>query len=185
MSQIFEVEIDQNAIDRAEKRLSEIPKGFEKAASRALNRAASSGRTAAVSEIRRTYTVKAGTVRSDFSISRAGTGALETTVTAKGPMLPLSSFRVSPKTDTTGSRRTKVRASVLKGGLKPIGQAFIHRGRVLQRLGSTRLPVEEKYGPAVPIMADHDAVRDKVEEVMSETFIKRLDHETEYLLSKE
>ena len=54
---------NKKALEKAAKLLSEIPKGYEVAVSRALNRAATSGRSAAVSTIRQEYTIKASTVR--------------------------------------------------------------------------------------------------------------------------
>ena len=160
-----------------------IKKGYDAATSRAMNRAATSGRSAAVRTIREEYTIKASTVRSNFKILKATRTSLEAIVYSKGPQIPLVNYRVSPKTDTTGAKRKQVRVAVKKkGGLKPLGQSFIYKGRPLQRLGSSSLPVKEVYGPAIPLIAGNDAVQKNVEKTMEETFLKRLDHEVKYLL---
>lgn len=97
---------NKKALEKAAKLLSEIPKGYEVAVSRALNRAATSGRSAAVSTIRQEYTIKASTVRRNFSIEKATRSSLEALVTSKGPRLPLVNYKTRPKTDTTGNKES-------------------------------------------------------------------------------
>ena len=67
MSKPFEVIISDGQselqLNRIAQALKNIPKGYEKAVSRAMNRAALSGRAAAVSTIRNEYTLKASTIR--------------------------------------------------------------------------------------------------------------------------
>lgn len=177
------VEADKNAFEEAEKLLAGIPGGIEKATSRALNRALQEGRTAATREVTRRYTVKAKEVRPTFKMHKASNSNLEADLTSTGENLPLSSFSHRPSTDTTGAARKQVRVGVKKGGLKPLGQAFIHKGRVMQRLGQSRLPVEQKYGPAVPVILNNDEIVDKVVETMGKSVEKRLEHETNRLLN--
>lgn len=174
----------QSAVDAAQKLLESIPKGYGRAASRALNRAATSGRAAGVATIRKTYTVKASAVRNAIGIKKATVSDLESIVYAKGPVIPLGGFKIKPTTDTTGARRKQVRVSVKKGGVKPLGDAFIYKGKVLRRLGTARLPVQELYGPSVAGMADSQVVHDNITDVMRDTFLKRLDHETDYILNQ-
>lgn len=189
MSKTLEIILEEGqssnaiAMERAASLLSGVKNGYEVAVSRAMNRAAVSGRAAAVTTIREEYTIKASTVRRNFAISKASKGNLEAIVSSKGPNIPLVNYRVSPKTDTTGTKRKQVRVAVKKkGGLKPLGQSFVYRGRVLQRLGNARLPVREVYGPAIPLISGNNTVYENVEKTMREAFLKRLDHEVGYLL---
>jgi hypothetical protein len=161
-----------------------IPKGYETAVVRALNRAANSGRTAAVATIRQEYAIKDSTVRRNFTIVKAGNGNLEAMVVAKGKMLPLVQYKVTPKTDTTGGARKQVRVAVKNTGLKRLGKSFVYKGRVLQRLGTAGLPVKEVYGPAIPMLANNNAVVENVNKQMLEVFKTRLEHEADYVLSK-
>lgn len=173
----------KNALEKAAKLLSEVPNGYEAAISRSMNRAATAGRSAAVSTIRQEYTIKASTVRRNFSIHKATRSDLEALVTSKGPRIPLVNYKTRPKTDTIGNARKPVRVAVkTRGGLKPLGKTFVYRGRILQRLGTSSLPVQEVYGPAIPVLSGNNEVVDNVEKAMQETFLKRLDHETGYLL---
>ena len=63
-----------------------------------------------------------------------------------------------------------------------MGKSFVYRGKILQRLDTSSLPVQEVYGPAIPVLSGSNEVVDNVEKTMQETFLKRLDHETGYLL---
>lgn len=170
-------------LERIAQSLDSIPKGYEKAVSRSMNRAVVAGRTAAVKTIREEYTLKASTIRRHFSIERASVGSLEALLSAKGSMLPLVQFKTRPKTDTTGARRKPVRVAVKrKEGLKRLGSSFVYKGRILRRLGSTSLPVKEAYGPAIPLLAGNPELSSNIEEVMRDTFLKRLDHESQYVI---
>lgn len=174
---------NKNALEKAAKLLSEVPNGYEAAVSRSMNRAATAGRSAAVSTIRQEYTIKASTVRRNFTIHKATRSDLEALVTSKGPRIPLVNYKTRPKTDTTGNARKPVRVAVkARGGLKPLGKSFVYQGKILQRLDTSSLPVQEVYGPAIPVLSGNNEVVDNVEKTMQETFLKRLDHETGYLL---
>lgn len=172
-----------NSFERAEKLLAGIPGGFETAMSRSFNRALQEGRTAAVRQTTKEYTIRARDVRSTFKMNRASKSNLEANLSSKGQRLPLSTFKHNPSTDTTGANRKQVRVAVTNGGLKPLGQAFIHKGRILQRLGSSAYPVQMKFGPSVPSMLDNDEVVDVVVETMGKSVDKRLDHEVLRLLN--
>lgn len=177
------IETEKNAVKRASKLLEGIPDGMQKAMTRALNRALQEGRTAATREVTRRYTVKAKEVRPTFKMHKANKSNLEADLTSTGTNLPLSSFSHRPNTDTTGANRKQIRVGVKKGGLKRLGQGFIWKGRVMQRVGQTRLPVEQKYGPAVPVILNNDEIVDSVTETMGASVDKRLEHETNRILN--
>lgn len=183
MSGGFEVTSDM--LGRAEKVLKGIPGAAEKAVARALNRALVSGRAEAVRAARSEYTIKAAAVRADFSgMKRARPKDLTAELGARGSPKPLSVYKHAPTSDTTGAKRTQVRVAVKKGGLKPLGQAYIHGGRVMRRLGATRLPVEQKYGPSVPAVLGNMNVSEQIMDKMSETAESRLDHEILWALEE-
>ena len=189
MSKPFEVIISDGQselqLNRIAQALENIPKGYEKAVSRAMNRAALSGRAAAVSTIRNEYTLKASTIRRHFTIEKASVGSLEALVIGKGNMLPLVQYKTRPKTDTTGNARKPVRVQVKQnGGAKRLGSSFVFKGKILQRLGTKSLPVKEAYGPAIPLIASNDEISSNVQKVMQETFAERIDHEAAYAINE-
>lgn len=189
MSKPFEVIISDGQselqLNRIAQALENIPKGYEKAVSRAMNRAALSGRAAAVSTIRNEYTLKASTIRRHFTIEKASVGSLEALVIGKGNMLPLVQYKTRPKTDTTGNARKPVRVQVKQnGGAKRLGSSFVFKGKILQRVGTKSLPVKEAYGPAIPLIASNDEISSNVQKVMQETFAERIDHEAAYAINE-
>lgn len=181
----LEVEADKNALERAEKLLAGIPGGITKATYRALNRSLQEGRTAATREATKLYTVKSKSVRESMAMHRANSKNLNAELVSRGKNLPLASFTHRPTHDTTGARRKQVRVGVKKDGLKPLGQGFIHKGQIYQRLGKTSYPIQFKYGLAAPVMLNNEQIVDKVLETMEKSVEKRLEHETNRLLNGE
>ena len=166
------------AIERAKKLLSEVPGGVETAMMRSINRAAQAGKTQAVKEVRARYTVKAGDVRQTLTTSKATHAKLEAEIVSRGPMLGLAAYKHSPKTDSTGANRKRVRVSVKReGGMKPLGQAFVWQGKIMQRL-----PIEKKLGPSIPSIIGNPEVVEAIEERTDEMIVKRLDHEVNRIL---
>lgn len=58
-----------------------------------------------------------------------------------------------------------------------------HRG-IYERIGSSRFPVEERYGPATTqMMYSNDEIIDEISAKVSETFDKRIDQDILALLN--
>ncbi|MDT2292339.1 phage tail protein [Paenibacillus larvae] len=67
------------------------------------------------------------------------------------------------------------------GGKKAIPGAFIaqvggHIG-AFKRVGKKRLPIQELYGPAVPVMLGNDVVKKHIETEAQKRLSERLNHE--------
>lgn len=173
----------QTALNGIRGLLRDVEAGYEAAVMRALNRSVVTGRVAVVKEVRKVYTVKAKTVREHFKIKKAKVRDLEAVLSAQGHPLPIYGFKFTPKSDTTGNTRKRVRVAVRNdGGLKPLGATFVWRGLVLHREGTESLPVHLIYGPSVPSMAGNTSVAEMSQKTMREAFLKRLDHEVKEVL---
>lgn len=172
--------------ETAQKALYHIKNGANKAISRALNRAADSGKAEAVKRITANYTVKSGSVRNKIEIKKSSEATLRAAVLSKGRPIPLSNFKTNPSNPP--KKRPKVlRAGVLKGGLKPIKGAFLARSKsgkalVFQRIGKARYPLKALYGPSLPSMLGTEKVSQFVEDRAKEVFDNRLGHEINRLL---
>ncbi|MDP5277146.1 phage tail protein [Chengkuizengella axinellae] len=169
-----------NELKDVKKHFNKVQKGVPKAVSNALNRAASSAKTAAVREVRDTYTIKAKDINKTLRLGRAKGNNLNVRLTSRGGNTPLINFKTRPSKPP--KRQPKVlRASVKKGRFKPITGAFVTRAGqhigVFARLGKKRLPIQEKYGPAAPVMLSQEGVNARFEGKAQEEFKKRLDHE--------
>lgn len=185
------LEIDAKALEQAAATLASIPRGFETAFVRATNRALRKGRTDVVKSIRTYYTVKARDARSAFKIIRPTTKDLsrgELRLSGKRPRL--NAFTFKPKTNTTGAARKDVMLQAKKKeSAKRIGDSFVYNGRILTRLGDASArnmygPLVEYTGASVPEMANNPNVVSDALEAMHETFVKRLDHEVDFILSE-
>lgn len=172
----------EKSIESSQRLLAGIPKGIETATMRAFNRAIQQGRTVATKETTKQYTAKAKDIRPTFKMYRASGSNLEASLVSTGSRLPLTKFKYTPMQDTTGANRKQIRVGVKKGGLKPLGNMFVWKGKIMHRLGDTSLPIQQKFGASVPVMLNNDEVVDAVEEVMMESVSKRLEHETQRLL---
>ena len=170
----------------AEDMLRQIPKGVEKAASRALNRAIRSGATAAARKAREEYYVLHRSIISTIKIHPATESRLIARAVSKGPRRELMDFRVNP---TAPRKVPVVRVAVRKStGYKDLRGAFVAKGKstakthVLRRAGKERYPIHIKYGPAVPEMIGSQRVRPFVEERALDVLSARLEHEIGRLL---
>lgn len=179
------IEKNSNELEKATKLLAGCSKAIPSVFSNAMNRAAEQGRTVAIRCVTQEYTVKAKTVRDSMRIKKASESSLFAELSSKGRRLPLRDFKHSPgEGDTTGANRKQIRVAVKKGPLKPLENAFIYRGRIFQRLGAARLPVEQKFSNAVPVMLNNDVVVENVTETMDSAMKKRLDYEIKRTLNK-
>ena len=171
-----------DSLKKAQVLLLHIPNGMAIATSRAFNRSLQQGRTAATREVGKRYTVRQKDVRPTFKMRRANKSNMEAELLSTGKRLPLTKFSYKPKQDTTGSNRKQVRVGVKKGGLKPLGASFVWNGKIMQRLGKESYPIQQKFGAAVPVMMNNNEITDRVTETMTQSVIRRLDHETQRLL---
>lgn len=176
------IKATQADIEKGRKYLVGIPDGAERALLNAFNRALVSGKAAGVKSVRKEYAIRADAVRKSFKMHKASRSDLTAELVSSGENLPLSRFHYKPTSDTTGNRRKQVRVEVKKTGLKPLGQAFVWKGKVMQRLGKERLPIRQPYAIAVPVMLAHENVVDDVQTALIDTTRKRLKHEVYRLL---
>lgn len=156
------------------------------ALSRAINRSAAAAKSEATRQVRSQYTVKAGTVNQTIKVSRATPDRLEAKIESRGSNLRLIDFSVTP-TKPSPRRRTATKAAVRRGAKKVISGAFVQRmpngsAGVFRRTGKSRLPIEQLYGPAVPVMMNNDDVVKAVQERAEQQLESRISHEINRVL---
>lgn len=183
------------AVERTKKLLSEVPGGVETALMRALNRAAQSGKAQAVREVRARYTARAGDIRKTLKTRKATRTHLDAEIVSRGSPLNLAAFKHTPRTDTTGAARKRVRVAVeRRGGLNPLGNSFVFNGQIFSRNGKfikakrghhkgKRVEqIEKEVGLSAPEMIGNPDVVEAIEEKTQEAVVKRLDHEVNRIL---
>jgi len=173
------VDMAEDALARAAKLLAGIPGGAKKAVGSALSRAAATGKTYAKTPVSEEYAISSGQfLRYTKTINhyRESGGTLSVELGFRGNVIPLMQF------NTRVSRDGRVTTEVKRGRSSTLTSAFYARmgshAGIYERLASSRFPVQELYGPATPqMMYSNEAVLDRMEEHMAETFDKRIDHE--------
>lgn len=176
------IEID-GELQGVKRTLDNVQKLTPKAVRSALSRAGTGVKTEAGRKIRQTYTIKARDVSQTIKVTRSGSLGLR--LTSRGPNIPLIRFKTTPSSRPDTPPKV-LKAGVKKGRKKPIPGAFVanvggHTG-VLKRLGQKRLPINELYGPAAPVMLGSKGTREHLEAETKRRVEDRLDHEINRML---
>ena len=180
------IEFSADRINRAIAALSHIPGAAPSAIANAINRASETARTEAARKVRESYYIKHGDVIGAINIKKATPGDLAAAVIAKGGPIALTKFQVTPRQPQPG-RRAPVIARVKRGGGGPVARAFVtkmasgHVG-VFNRVGQSRFPLTQRYGPSVPQMLGSPTVTQWVEQKATEKLDERLNHEITRIL---
>lgn len=147
---------------------------------RAFKRTGERLQTVAVQEVRKEYIIRAGDVQK-YGNLHLGQKNDKIEFKSSGRNLRLIKFKTTPI--RLVKRRPKVlKAAVKRGDKKPISGAFVQIMRnnslgVFRRRGKQRLPIEQLYGPGVPIMLNSAKIRDKLQDEMTQKLEQRLEHE--------
>lgn len=171
--------------------LSHIKNGAPKVINSTLNRTIDGVRTDTVREITKTYDIKATPVRASMKLKKSTLSSLQASIASTGSPIPLINFRVTPNKPGKLSPGTAIKVSVKRSGGKPLNNdVFIARmssGHVgiFERVDKGRLPIRELYGLSTPQMMAEEHIQGDVLTRAEERFNQRLDHEIQFLLSKE
>ncbi|WP_020621130.1 phage tail protein [Paenibacillus daejeonensis] len=162
-----------------------IPKAF----SAAMNRVAQGVRTEAVKKVREIYHVKAGDVRQTIRITKASAARLEMIFTSRGPSIPLIKFKTTPSKAPRKQPRVLRAAVKKKSGKKPIPGAFVAEMRsghlgVFERAGKKRTPINQLFGPAIPVMLSEPGVAEHLQTEAQRRMAERIDHEVGRVLGR-
>lgn len=194
---MIELQADKSDIADLLRILKVLPKGLEKAASRAINKTLTSTRAYMVKVVRADYAVKARDVRSELDIQKATWSHLTGRVHGSGsPGIPLLQFARMKRVPSTrrlksGGYTPKVGVPVLirkdrgKMAARGVFLARMKSGHVgaFKRTGEGR-KIKEAYGPSpIKILASerYDA---QIDDFAGETFEKNLQHEADFVLRK-
>jgi len=157
----IDIQVDKRQLREVERMLVNIPRGFPKVVSRALNKVATSGRKIVVDRVQRELNITKRQLKLNITLRRATYRRLMAVIGIHGGRFPLSFFR--------GTRELKRGGITYKIGRqrKSIRDAFsatVHGGHkgffVRQKVGGKavgRLPIIELHGPSVPMVVSNIA----------------------------
>lgn len=191
---------DLAAVDAA---MSGIKNGYKKVLVRSLNKTITGVRTDAVTEIRKEITPKAKIIRDTFKLQRANYATMAASVKSTGWPIPLIDYKArAVKRGVTFQVRQSAGRSLLPGGFIAVmtsGHKGVfwreyrdthHAGIVKKkvRYGALpvryRLPIRQRYGPAVPSVMESDKVMKPILKKAGNRLSKEIDHQLEFEISK-
>lgn len=193
---------DKSDLESLLKALKVLPKGLEKATSRAINKTLTATRAYMVKAVREDYAVKAKDVRSELVIRRATWGNLEGSIKGSGspgvPLIRFARMRRVPSTKRlkSGGYAPKVGVPVLvrkdrgKGPAKGVFLARMKSGHVgaFKRTGglskSGGAAIREAYGPSPIKILASERYDERIDDFADETMQKSLQHEADFVLKQ-
>ena len=181
------VDVSAGSLERATNLLAGISGGAYKAVGSALKRAADSGKTVAKRAVTKEYTISQSEflarTRNINHFVRESSGEITVSFGYAGCVIPLTKFNT--RINGSGQVVTQVKRSSAAEVLEHSFQARMgeHRG-IYERIGVSRFPVEERYGPATTqMMYSNDEITEEISEKVVETFDKRIDQDILALLN--
>ncbi len=188
MSTIRIDEASKGTIDRINKILAGVPGGAYKAAYNALKRAGDTAKTKAGQFAAAEYTISKSTFMSNVHEKTRITGGnsmggvATLSISFAGSVLPLLSF--STRYSRGGTLTTQVKRN---GGGGTLQHAFVASifgpAAVFERVGRSRFPVEQLFGPSTGHMMQNDQVVENMDKTIKDTFEQRAEHEILRLLN--
>jgi len=191
------IEFNDRAIQKAETLLGGIESALPKVQYRVINRSIAAAQSVIIKAVPKEYVIDKEIVKNAVNLKYASAVKPIGLVLSSGGTIQLSKFAVSR--EFIGKRAT-VKAQVKRDGSpKHIKRAFAaqmkevgfganrrvtdqgHIG-VYRRVGKSRFPIKELYGPSVPQMVGSEIVMKQAENKAIETMDKRTDHEINRIL---
>ena len=179
MADAVSIVFNKRQLDEVQRVLRAIPRGWQTAASRAINKTATTLKSKIVKKIHEYMPIKQKDIRQQVKLKKATRGFLEAVIRIMGGRTPLIKF---------GARETAKGVTYkLQGKKHRLAHAFIktmpsgHTG-VFERTGLTRLPVKERFGPSVlTAYLKHDM---KIRVSAADLLQKNLDMQIRLLLER-
>ena len=186
MSVVVMEAVGGKSLDHVNKILAGFPGAAYSAAYNALKRAGDTAKTRAGQFAAAEYTITKSSFMRNVTektvVSGGAAGVAEMKISFAGNVLPLLTFNTRFGRD--GRVQTQVKRN---GGASTLEHAFVAKvfgpAAVFERLGTSRLPIEQKFGPSTAHMMENDQVVEQMETTIRETFDARLDHETTRILN--
>ena len=155
--------------------VSALSKDARQALVRALNLGGRRVTGLATTEVASRYFISKGQAKKSMvPMKRATVENPVAVIRSVGSVISLYHFRTNPKTPPS-NRVPSLNVAVKRGeGMKPLPGAFIAKHAnndtlgVFIRRGSSRLPIDKKYGPSVPGMLKNEQIVERLEDNATE-----------------
>lgn len=179
-------------LERAQKLLSGVKNGIERATSSAVNRSITTIKKDLKKDVTSNYAIKSSEIENKLSVKKATFSNTTGYITSKAPLLSLHKFFSSKKADGTIYVRVKKREKrkVVKGKSNLFGKPFIatmkngHRG-IFQRKSTNRKEstrIQDLKTVSIPQMLGSKSIQEYIDEKAPEILEKNLDKEIDRIL---
>lgn len=150
------VTIDVKGLKEGLAKIDALVVGTQKSTAKAINKALSKIKKAAVDRVNEDYLVTKPNINKTIKVDKAGM-TLSAFIRSKGRPIALTKFRVTPKRPPKRKGRTVIAQVMRSGDGGAIPNAFIARMRsghigAMYRKGADRYPIGQFHGPSVPSM---------------------------------
>ena len=176
---MLNIKLDESNLRQIENFLELMPNQLPGAIARAINRSLAMTKTEQLRSSTSMYTIARGKLAESITEYKASSGNLTGKIYSSGKVIGLDHFKLSPK--TRSKRKKMVSASVKKGGMKSLPNAFIayNDGRLgaFKRKTSSAFPIERLMGPSAPQMLGEMSILDYLQGFAEEKFNMRFEHE--------
>ena len=155
----LDIEYNKAQLKEVKRMLSAIPRGFEKAASRAINKTATTIRSKITKLVKKYIPLKLKDIRKKITIRKANRSMLQAIIMVKGGQTPLIKFNakqtkngVTFKLDGKRSKSKHSFIATMPSGHTGVYERRIEGGKRVNRLSIGGNPTSmegEHYGPSV------------------------------------
>ena len=190
---LVSVQVNEQQLAAVAHMLRDIPRGMEKVLTRAINKVGIAARTRVLRMITQTLTLKQKDLRGaagrlhqgdTVKLRRASFRRLFATLRVVGGRIPLLAFsaRQTKKGVSYKIRRDGPRQKIRSAFITKVGG---HTG-VFKRLGRPRFPIQELWGPSVPLvlLEAPEFARGSFETLMAQRLHKEIAVQLELMLQK-
>lgn len=184
-SGMIEFEVDQTQLQRIELKLKDMKAKAPQALKNAVNATARDAKKDLADKAKETYAVKSPRFKKAIAQKNATASNPTATLKITGAVNELADFKYKDNTSTDAARGKVLKASGLKSLQKGNLKAFITKFgsghvSVVQRKGTSRLPLKKLLSPSIPTMVGNEAkvygiVKPNIEENLQKNIQKQID----------
>jgi len=184
------IEVNQSQVNDVMAMLNGVEKDASIALSRSLNKTATGAKTLSAKGVGSTVTLKAKKIKEYITVRKANTKKLSAVVRLKGALMPSINF-----TNRKLAKGVSLKIWKSKRAIKlrhhfyatmPSGHAGIFsRKEIAPGIYSPRLPIEESFGPSVPVVYEKTpGLAKQVETESADRLLREMDAQVNFILSK-
>ena len=176
-SGMIEFEVDQTQLQRIELKLKDMKAKAPQALKNAVNATARDAKKDLADKAKETYAVKSPRFKKAIAQKNATASNPTATLKITGAVNELADFKYKDNTSTDAARGKVLKKGNLKAFITKFGSGHVS---VVQRKGTSRLPLKKLLSPSIPTMVGNEAkvygiVKPNIEKNLQKNIQKQID----------